>query len=166
MFCLLFLKQSLGPDLNYASLDLKVANKHKKKHHHQQGNAQGRKVQDQQPVHLPPPVNAFLEVDVNMDAHLPSRDTSTLVSHSSIYLNSQQIAQETEDKERELSTNMEKVDVGWEGKRGLEDEGQESEKRKDRQDYSNGRLCTQITEVEANNGISHDSVQHIRHTSH
>ncbi|XP_076607397.1 uncharacterized protein LOC143333262 [Chaetodon auriga] len=145
--------KSLEPDLNYASLDLKVANKHKKKHRHQQGLAQGRnKLQDQLPAHLTPPVNAFLEVEADMDAQLPSRDTSTMVSHSSIYLNSQQIAQETEDMERESRE--------WKGE-------QESKERKDRLDCSNGSVCTQLSEVDAVqsgtdhfiSSLSHDSVQ-------
>lgn len=142
-----------------------MANKHKKKHHHQQGHVQGRKVQDQQPVHLTAPVNSFLDVDVDMDNHLPSRDTSTVVSHSSIYLNSQQIAQETEDMGKEWSINMDREDVGWEGKRGHEDKGQESDKRTDRQDYGNISGCTQIAEIEANNNISQESVQHISQIS-
>ncbi|XP_074466693.1 uncharacterized protein LOC141752562 [Sebastes fasciatus] len=143
--------KSLEPDLNYASLDLKMAKKRMKKNRHQQGPAQGRnKLQDELPVHLTPPVNAFLEVEADMDAHLPSRDTSTMVSHSSIYLNSQQIAQEAEEMERERGTNMERE--GWEGIRRREDgqsrewKGeQESEERKD----CNGSVCTQLSEVEA-----------------
>ncbi|XP_044079245.1 uncharacterized protein LOC122888638 [Siniperca chuatsi] len=167
--------KSLEPDLNYASLDLKVANKYKKKHRHQRGHTQGRnKLQDQLPVHLTPPMNAFLEMEADMDAHLPSRDTSTMVSHSSIYLNSQQIAQETEEMERDRGINMERENVGWEGIRRREDGGsrewkgvQESEERKDRQDCSNGSICTQLSEVEAiQSGTDHfissfsnDSVQ-------
>ncbi|XP_051256554.1 uncharacterized protein LOC127363748 isoform X2 [Dicentrarchus labrax] len=166
--------KSLEPDLNYASLDLKVANKHKKKHRHQQGHTQGRnKPHDQLPVDLTPPGNAFLEVEADMDAQLPSRDTSTMVSHSSIYLNSQQIAQETEVMERERGIDMERENVGWEGKRRREDGGsrkwtgeQESEERRDRQDC-NGSICTQLSEVEAIqsgtdhfiSSFSHDSVQ-------
>lgn len=162
IFCLHCLQQSLEPDLNYASLDLKVANKHKKKHRHQHGHSQGRSnPQDQLPVRLTPPVNASLEVDADMDAQLPSRDTSTMVSHSSIYLNSQQIAQEAEDMERERSINMERENVGWDGIRRLEDGQQESEERKDRQDYSNGSVCKQLSEVEASQSdiFSHNSVQ-------
>ncbi|KAE8287472.1 hypothetical protein D5F01_LYC13516 [Larimichthys crocea] len=114
--------KSVDPDLNYASLDLKVANKHKKKNRHQQSHAQGRnKLQDQVPVRLTPPVNAFLEVEADVDTQLPSRDTSTMVSHSSIYLNSQQIAQETVDmgRERELEN------AGWEDSASREWEGEE-----------------------------------------
>ncbi|XP_041808605.1 uncharacterized protein LOC121617477 isoform X2 [Chelmon rostratus] len=167
--------KSLEPDLNYASLDLKVANKHKKKHRHQQGHTQGRhKPQDQLPARLTPPVNAFLEVEADMDCQLPSRDTSTMVSHSSIYLNSQQIAQETEDMERERGINMERENVGCEGIRRQEDGGgrewtggQESEERKDRRDCSNGSVCTQLSDVEAVqsgtdhfiSSFSHDCVQ-------
>lgn len=160
IFCLHCLQQSLAPDLNYASLDLKVANKHKKKHRHQHTQERS-KPQDQLPVCLIPPVNAFLEVDDDIDAQLPSRDTSTMVSHSSIYLNSQQIAQEAEDMERERSIDVERENVGWDGIRRLEDGQQESEERKDRQDYSNGSVCTQLSEVEASQSdiFSHNSVQ-------
>ncbi|XP_040006870.1 uncharacterized protein LOC120802784 isoform X2 [Xiphias gladius] len=146
--------QPLEPDLNYASLDLKVAKKRKKKHHHQQDQTQGRN--NQLPVHLTPPVNAFLEVEGTMDAHLLSRDTSTMVSHSSIYLNSQQIAQETEEMERERCINMEREDGGWEETRRREDRAtrewqgeQESEERKDRQDAGHGTVCTPLSEVQA-----------------
>nr|XP_046267285.1 uncharacterized protein LOC124070957 [Scatophagus argus] len=168
-------KKSLEPDLNYASLDLKKANKHKKKHRYQQGHAQGRnKQQDQLTVHRTPSLNAFLEVEADLDAQLPSKDTGTMVSHSSIYLNSQQIAQETEDMERQRDVNMERENVSWEGIKGQEDGGgrewtgqQESQKRKDRQEYSNGSLCTQLSEAEAiqsgtgnySSSFSHDSVQ-------
>ncbi|XP_035521911.1 uncharacterized protein LOC118331218 [Morone saxatilis] len=166
--------KSLEPDLNYASLDLKVANKYKKKHRHQQGHTQGRiKPQDQLPVDLTPPGNAFLEVEADMEAQLPSRDNSTMISHSSIYLNSQQIAQETEVMERERGIDMERENVGWEGIRRREDgesrkwtREQESEERRDRQDC-NGSVCTQLSEVEAIqsgtdhfiSSFSHDSVQ-------
>ncbi|XP_044226584.1 uncharacterized protein LOC122995423 [Thunnus albacares] len=139
-------------DLNYASLDLKLAKKRKKKYRYQQGQNQGRnKLQDQPPGHLTHPVNAFSEVEADMDAHLPPRDTSTMVSHSSIYLNSQQIAQETEDMERERSINIEKESMGWEGMRRREDGGsrkwigeEESEERQ-----NNGSVCTQLPEIEA-----------------
>ncbi|XP_068572603.1 uncharacterized protein [Cebidichthys violaceus] len=167
--------KSLQPELNYASLDLKMAKKRMKKTtSHQQGHAQGRnKLQDELPVHLTPPVNSFLDVEADMDAHLPSRDTSTLVSHSSIYLNSQQIAQETEEMEREWGINMEREDVGWEGIRREDGQStkwkgeQGNEERKNRQD-SNGSVCTQLTESEAIqsgadrfiSSFSHDNQQH------
>lgn len=125
--------------------------KKRKKHRHHLGQTQGRNnCQDQLLVHQ----NDFLEVEGDMDAHLPSRDTSTMVSHSSIYLNSQQIAQEAEEMERERSTNMESENAGWEGMRRCEDVGsrkwkgeQESEERKDRQDDGDGSVCTQLSEV-------------------
>lgn len=131
------LNQSVEPDLNYASLDLKVAKLHKKKARHQHSHAQGRGT----------PQDAFLEVDADMDAQLPSRDTSTMVSHSSIYLNSQQIAQETDDMGRERS--VEKESVCWEGVRRFQDGYKEREERRDRQNYSDGSICTQLSEVEA-----------------
>lgn len=87
-----------------------------------------------------------------MDAHLPSRDTSTMVSHSSIYLNSQQIAQEAEDIEREKSINMETENEGWEGIRRQGDVGskkwkgeQESDGKKERQDDDSDIVGTQLS---------------------
>ncbi|XP_029304366.1 uncharacterized protein LOC115019129 [Cottoperca gobio] len=153
--------ESPEPDLNYASLDLQNAKKRMKKNRHKQGQALGGSpLKEELPVHFTPPVNAFLEVEADMDAHLPSRDTSTMVSHSSIYLNSQQIAQETEEMARERGVNMERENVGYEGIRRRED-GQsrewkrEYEGRKDRQDI-NGGVCTQLPEVEAiQSGIAH-----------
>ncbi|XP_073336121.1 uncharacterized protein [Pagrus major] len=149
--------KSPEPDLNYASLDLKLAKnkQRKKKHCHQQGQAQRRgKLQNQLSLHLTAPVNAFFEVEADMDAQLPPRDTSTMVSHSSIYLNSQQIAQETEDLERERGIDMEREMVGWEGGSGEWKVEQESEERKDYS--SNGSVCTQLSEVEAIQSVRED----------
>lgn len=141
-----FLKKSLDRDLNYASLDLKVANKHKKKHHHQ--HTWGRnKVQDQLPVHLTPPLSAFLEVDADMSVQLPSRDAGTVVSHSSIYLNSQQITQETEDMERKC--NVEAGIVGWVGMGRIMDKEHDSKESKDRERCINGSICTPTSEAVA-----------------
>ncbi|TMS14302.1 hypothetical protein E3U43_022782 [Larimichthys crocea] len=155
--------KSVDPDLNYASLDLKVANKHKKKNRHQQSHAQGRnKLQDQVPVRLTPPVNAFLEVEADVDAQLPSRDTSTMVSHSSIYLNSQQIAQETVDmgRERELEN------AGWEDSASREWEGEEeSMGRKDRHGRSNGSVRTQLLDVEAIHSVTDHFISSFNHNS-
>lgn len=151
-----FIVQNQPPesDLNYASLDLKLAKKRNKKYRHQHGQNQGWNKQDRLSVHLTHPANGFMEVEADIDAHLPPRDTSTMVSHSSIYLNSQQIAQETEDMERERSTNIEKESMGWEGIRRREDgesrewKGEQaSEERTDRQ--NNGSVCTQLSQVEA-----------------
>lgn len=152
-----------------------MAKKHKKKYRHQKGHTQGRNtLQDELPVHLTAPVNTLLEVEADMDAQLPSRDTSTMVSHSSIYLNSQQIAQETEEMERERGIDLEREIAGWEGIRRRDDggsrewkEGQEGEERKERQAISNGSVCTQLSEAEAIQigtdhfigSFSHDSEQ-------
>ncbi|XP_041863777.1 uncharacterized protein LOC121654014 isoform X2 [Melanotaenia boesemani] len=151
------------PDLNYASLDLKIAKK-RKKLRHLQGQSQGRhKLQDQLPDHLSPAAYAFSEVDADMEAHLPPRDTGIMISHSSIYLNSQQIAQETEEMERERSVNMEKENADWdskgEGKKGggREWEGdEESEDRMDKHGGSNGNVFAQLSEVETTQNCSDD----------
>ncbi|XP_054586854.2 uncharacterized protein [Nothobranchius furzeri] len=140
-------------DLNYASLNLKMAKK-RKKHRHTQGQAQGRnKHQDQKPDHGTPPVNSFLELDADVDAHLPPRDISTMISYNSIYLNSQQIAQEAVELERERTMNMGMDILGWEGINQCDDdegrrweEGQHSEERKD--DGSDGNACVLHIEAE------------------
>ena len=99
--------QYLEPNLNYASLDLKVKKKPKKKH--RRNAAQGYKnLQERVHVGLTPPMNAFLEVDINVDAELLPTDESSMISHSSIYLNTQQIAKEAEDMKRGQRVNMEK----------------------------------------------------------
>ncbi|KAK5858534.1 hypothetical protein PBY51_002667 [Eleginops maclovinus] len=144
--------KSTEPDLNYASLDLNLAKKRMKKNRHQQGATQRQsKLQEELPVHLTPPQDSFLEVVADMDAHLPARNTSTMVSHSSIYLNSQQIAQETEELERDRGINMEREIVGWGGiRKGQSREWKEEQEfeggRTDRH-YANGGVCT--PEVEA-----------------
>lgn len=80
-------------DLNYASLDLKIAMKRKRRH--QQGHVLGRiSPPNQFQARLTPPENGFLD-----EACLPLKDQSPMVSHSSIYLNSQQIGLEREDDE-------------------------------------------------------------------
>ncbi|XP_034746277.1 uncharacterized protein LOC117955718 [Etheostoma cragini] len=146
-------RKSLEPDLNYASLDLKIARKRLKKNRHAKGR---NKLQEDLPVHLTPPTNAFMEAEADMDAYLPPRDSSAMVSHSSIYLNSQQIAQETEEMEREKGMNAERKNRGWEGIRTREEgrsgewnREQDTEKRIHSQDGSNGSVFTQLLELEA-----------------
>lgn len=94
----------------------------------------------------------FLEVNNDVDAQLPGRDTGTMVSHSSIYLNSQQIAQEAEDMERERSSEGESA--CWDGYA-------ERKGGRERQSYSNGSECTQLSEVEA--GQSDGSLSESNH---
>lgn len=137
------LNQLPDTEVNYASLDLKLAKQRKNK-----ARQQGRDApQGQPPVRHATPANAFLEVNNHVDAELPSRDTSTMVSHSSIYLNSQQIAQEAEGVERERSYEGE--NLCWDGVRCCADGYSEREAGRDRQSYSNGSECTQLSEVEA-----------------
>ncbi|XP_019952617.2 uncharacterized protein [Paralichthys olivaceus] len=137
----------LETDLNYASLDLKLAKKRKRKYQRQ----------DQLQAHLTPTTNSFLEVDRDMDANLPPRDTSTMVSHSSIYLNSQQIAQETEEMGRERSMNREWEDVGWGGIEKQEDGGTtelRGEQESERGAVGNGTVCIQGTKRDSDNFTS------------
>lgn len=142
-FRCLCLNQFADAEVNYASLDLKLAKQRKNKA--RQKGRDGR--QDQSPVCHATPANAFLEVNNHVDAELPSRDTGTMESHSSIYLNSQQIAQEAEGMERERSYEGE--NGCWDGVRRCGDGYAEREARRDRQSYSNGSECTQLSEVEA-----------------
>ncbi|XP_013858558.1 uncharacterized protein LOC106514030 [Austrofundulus limnaeus] len=141
----------LEPDLNYASLNLKLAKKRKKRRH-LQGQAQNRHQQDQLDVSAPSG-NTFFEVDAEVEALLPPRDNSTMVSHSSIYLNSQQIALEAQEMEQERSVSKLTESAGRDGLQegdggGRRDwnEGGEREERKDNPD--DGNACVQRLEVE------------------
>ncbi|XP_041706212.1 uncharacterized protein LOC121541293 [Coregonus clupeaformis] len=79
------------PDLNYASLDLNVGQTIKKK--------KKRRYQQNQPQTQTQMGGGFLEVEVEVEASLPSRSSSPLASRNSIYLNSLQMALETEERE-------------------------------------------------------------------
>ncbi|XP_055792814.1 uncharacterized protein LOC129864166 [Salvelinus fontinalis] len=82
------------PDLNYASLDLNVGQIPKKrKRRYQQAQAQAQTLPETQMD------GDFLEIDAEMEASLPSRSSSPLASRNSIYLNSLQMALETEERE-------------------------------------------------------------------
>ncbi|XP_011610008.1 uncharacterized protein [Takifugu rubripes] len=125
------------PDLNYASLDLSKAKKPKKKRRPKQ--AQGCN------NHLTP-LNSFLEVDVDVEAQLPPGDASPLLSHSSIYLNAQQIAKGTEDMGRGQSVKTEAEGSKWTNR------DRDGEERKNRWDGSNGDICTEAAEAERCHG--------------
>ncbi|RVE63906.1 hypothetical protein OJAV_G00140950 [Oryzias javanicus] len=149
------LRKPSEADLNYASLDLKVAMKRKKKHGHLQGQMQGHStLQEHLPDRLTPPPNAFLELDAEADAHLPPRETCTMVSHSSIYLNSQQIDQEAEEMERGWSAITEMEKGSREGHQWGEDSRsrdwkieQDSGEGTDSKPYgSNGNICVLLSE--------------------
>ncbi|XP_045546220.1 uncharacterized protein isoform X1 [Salmo salar] len=82
------------PDLNYASLDLNVGQIPKKrKRRYQQAQAQAQALPESQMG------GGFLEIDAEMEASLPSRSSSPLASRNSIYLNSLQMALQTEERE-------------------------------------------------------------------
>lgn len=83
----LFLSQEEPADVSYASLDLSVAQKRKKKRKYQQKQSQIYEVQ----THAPP----------DGEPALPSRSSSLMVSRNSIYLNSHQVALETEELDRQ-----------------------------------------------------------------
>lgn len=127
--------QALEPDVNYASLDLSKAKKPKKKRHPKQ--AQGC---NNLPAHLTP-LDSFSEVDVDVEAQLPPGDTSPLLSHSSVYLNTQQIAKETEDMGRGRSAKTEAEGSKWMNR------DRDGEEGKHRWEGSNGDICTEAAEA-------------------
>lgn len=135
--------QTLEPDLNYASLELKVAKKHRKKHRH--NHAQGcNTLQELLTVHPPLAANSFLEADIDVDAQLPP--ASLMVSQSSIYLNTQQIAKETEDLGRGQSVNVEAEGLKWTNR------DQDREERKNKKASSHGNDCTEAAEAAGRHG--------------
>ncbi|XP_036381766.1 uncharacterized protein LOC118775775 [Megalops cyprinoides] len=92
-------------DVSYASLDLNVGQKGRKKRRNKQNPKRGQNWAGQAQ-------EDFLEVDVEVEATLPSRSSSPIVSRNSIYLNSHQVALETEEREREREWERE-----WERER-------------------------------------------------
>ncbi|XP_017345489.1 uncharacterized protein LOC108277350 isoform X3 [Ictalurus punctatus] len=95
-------------DVSYASLDLKLVQKRKKKKRYQEKQNQMHKVQTH-----PPPVAQMrrTEMGEDCDVALPSRSSSLIVSRSSIYLNSHQVALETEELQRERETEWQSSHV-------------------------------------------------------
>ncbi|KAM9455933.1 uncharacterized protein Hap1MRO34_019488 [Clarias gariepinus] len=91
-------------DISYASLDLRLVQKGKKKKRYQKKQNQTHKVQTH-----PPPVVPMrrVEMGTDCDVALPSRTSSLIVSRSSIYLNSHQVALETEELQRERERERE-----------------------------------------------------------
>ncbi|XP_063058419.1 uncharacterized protein LOC134451952, partial [Engraulis encrasicolus] len=92
------------PDVSYASLDLRVAKKHKKKRKYERNQAAGGSSQTYQgePPHGEASSPGSLAVEeAEEQPALPSRNSSLNMSRHSIYLNSQQLAQETQEMERE-----------------------------------------------------------------
>lgn len=148
----------LETDLNYASLDFKK----RKRKYEQKRHKTPKSHQDQPLVHRTTSMNSFLEVDRDVAANLPPRDTSTMVSHgSSIYLNSQQIAQETEEMGRETRTNREREDVGWAGMEQQEDGGITA---REREDARNGTVCVQAPQRDSDpfsSSYCPDIIQHL-----
>ncbi|XP_017546894.1 uncharacterized protein LOC108423816 [Pygocentrus nattereri] len=91
-------EQDVPADVSYASLDLSVAQKRKKKRKYQQKQAQTHQAQ----THPPPMAQQnCLETGADSEVALPSRSSSLMMSRNSIYLNSHQVALETEERERE-----------------------------------------------------------------
>ncbi|XP_028840092.1 uncharacterized protein LOC114792807 isoform X2 [Denticeps clupeoides] len=82
-------------DISYASLDLNNFKKKKKTWQYQQSHPQLQ----QEPPQASVEEDLLGDPEMNVD-HL-SRDSSLIVSHNDIYLNSQQISQEAEEMGRE-----------------------------------------------------------------
>lgn len=143
----------MQPDLNYASLNLKVTNKPRKKR--RRSPSQGcNNVREKAPARLTPPANAFLEVDVNVEAQLPPADESSMVSHSSIYLNSQQIAKEAEERGQRRKMKEEEEEGGFKWMSREEDGGESG----NRQDASHRHVCTEGQD-------RHADTDHFSHSS-
>ncbi|KAK2823428.1 hypothetical protein Q7C36_020028 [Tachysurus vachellii] len=96
-------------DVSYASLDLRCAQKCKKKKRHQERQNQAHKVQTH-----PAPGRQMRRIErgTDCDSTLPSRTSSLIVSRSSIYLNSHQVALETEELQREREREKER-EIEW-----------------------------------------------------
>ncbi|XP_026872802.1 uncharacterized protein LOC113581685 isoform X2 [Electrophorus electricus] len=85
-------------DISYASLDLSVNQKQKKKRKY----PQKQNLTHQAQTHSQPIAQqSSLEMGTDTEATLPSRTASLMASRHSIYLNSHQVALETEDRERQ-----------------------------------------------------------------
>ncbi|XP_016336915.1 broad-complex core protein [Sinocyclocheilus anshuiensis] len=92
-------------DVSYASLDLTANKKRRKKRKYQtQTHPQTHQAQTH-----PQPASQqnCMDQDDEADVTLPSRSSSLMVSRHSIYLNSHQVALETEEREREREREME-----------------------------------------------------------
>ncbi|XP_066507879.1 uncharacterized protein [Hoplias malabaricus] len=90
-------------DVSYASLDLTVAQKRKKKRKYHNKPNQTHQVQ----THTPPGQQSSVDTSVDHEVTLPSRSSSLMVSRNSIYLNSHQVALEAEELERERDRERE-----------------------------------------------------------
>ncbi|XP_035288119.1 uncharacterized protein LOC118235162 isoform X2 [Anguilla anguilla] len=90
-------------DVSYASLDLVVGQKRRKKHRNKQNPRPGQSRAEH------PSQQDFLEVEVEVEAEpgMPCRNSSPMISRNSIYLNSHQVAMESEELERRLERERE-----------------------------------------------------------
>ncbi|KAI5099868.1 nectin-4-like [Silurus meridionalis] len=103
-------EKSDSEDVSYASLDLKLFQNRKKKKRYQAKQNQTHKVQ----THPPPRAQMRrMDSEADCDVALPSRSSSLIVSRSSIYLNSHQVALETEELQRERERVRER-ETEWE----------------------------------------------------
>ncbi|KAK3521776.1 hypothetical protein QTP70_018303 [Hemibagrus guttatus] len=92
-------------DVSYASLDLQLAQKRKKKKRYQERQNQAHMVQINA---APVPQKRHMERGADCDTALPSQTSSHNVFRSSIYLNSHQVALETEELQREREREKER----------------------------------------------------------
>ncbi|KAJ0061556.1 hypothetical protein NL108_005690 [Boleophthalmus pectinirostris] len=124
-------------DLNYASLDLKLAKKRKRKQSHQQGLVPG---QDSPPDQLH---DRLIQPHVleEEDVCLPPIDHSPMGFHSTIYLNSQQIDLEREDNEAvHLPMCGEERAMGWKPEQESLDEVGNEESSNDRRSLDEHKM--------------------------
>lgn len=114
----IFFPKSDPEDVSYASLDLRLVQKHKKKKRYQEKQNQTHKVQTH-----PPPMTQMrrMEMGADCDVALPSRSSSLIVSRSSIYLNSHQVALETEELQRERERERERQ-TEWQSNQERDDD--------------------------------------------
>ncbi|XP_076024990.1 uncharacterized protein LOC143014860 [Genypterus blacodes] len=140
--------KSGAPDLNYASLDLKVAKQRRRKQQQAQMPERDKLQEEEPPAPLSPPAASFLEVEPRTDASLPRGSSSPKVSDNGIYLNSQQILQGSLDW-KEVRWLQGGGNREWRGAKG-----EEEEEGMDRQDS-----IEQLIEAEE---VRHDGGTFIR----
>ncbi|TSK16197.1 Mitochondrial import inner membrane translocase subunit Tim10 B [Bagarius yarrelli] len=103
-------EQSGPEDVSYASLDLRLVKKHKKKKRSREEQNQTHMVQT---YPAPVPQMRCTERTADCDGALPSRSSSLTVSRSSIYLNSHQVALKTDELQRRRERER-KRETEWE----------------------------------------------------
>ncbi|KAJ8266725.1 hypothetical protein GJAV_G00134000 [Gymnothorax javanicus] len=94
-------------DVSYASLDLMSGQKRRKKHKNKQHPKPAQNWTAEQQLGQ----QELLEAEAEVESGMPCRENSTMLSRNSIYLNSQQIAFESEELERRLEMERQREDL-------------------------------------------------------